>query len=140
MATENELELLLKAAHEAKENSYSPYSKVKVGAAVLTQCGKILSGANVECASYGLGVCAERGLLTHAASRGFRSFKTIVVVSNLPEITPCGACRQFIVEFGTDIEVYTDCPVDGRGKPRKFGILELLPGAFTPRSLGTSGS
>ena len=57
------------------------FFKVQVGAAVLTQCGKILAGANVECASYGLGVCAERGLLTHAASQGYRKFKTIVVVS-----------------------------------------------------------
>ncbi|OQR76759.1 putative cytidine deaminase-like [Tropilaelaps mercedesae] len=135
MIAEDVLQQLLQKAHEAKTNSYSPYSKVRVGAAVLTECGKILSGANVECASYGLGVCAERGVLTHAASQGFRRFKAIVVVSNLPEISPCGACRQFIAEFGYDTEVYTDCPGNGIRELRKQTVAELLPAPFLPSSI-----
>ncbi|XP_022663315.1 cytidine deaminase-like isoform X1 [Varroa destructor] len=135
MVSEGVLQELLEKAHEAKKNSYSPYSKVTVGAAVLTECGRIFSGTNVECASYGLGVCAERGLLTHAASLGFRRFKAIAVVSNLPEISPCGACRQFIAEFGYDIEIYMECPGDSICKVRKKTIAELLPLAFLPSTI-----
>ncbi|MEM3396683.1 MAG: cytidine deaminase [Thermoplasmata archaeon] len=117
---------LLDFAKDAMANTYAPYSKFPVGAALLTADGMIYTGANVENASYGLTICAERVAITKAVSEGKRKFVAIAVVGNV-EVTPCGACRQFIYEFGPDIDVIYL-------KNRKVvvkKISELIPEGFT---------
>jgi cytidine deaminase len=100
MVGSGELRSLVLAAKRARRNAYSPYSGVKIGAAVLTQGGKIYGGANVENASYGLSCCAERNAIFAAVSDGARRLEAIAVVGTSEEFTrPCGACRQVIVEF-----------------------------------------
>lgn len=98
---------LLNKAKEAASHSYSPYSKFKVGAAVQTSDGKIFTGANIENRSYGATICAERVAISKAVSEGHINFKVICIVGlNTNKILPpCGICRQFISEFGNDIEV-----------------------------------
>ncbi|VDM51847.1 unnamed protein product [Angiostrongylus costaricensis] len=113
----------------------SPYSKFPVGAALLTADDTVIVGANCENASYGGTICAERNAITTALSRGFRQFKTIAVVTQLEEpATPCGMCRQFLIEFG-------DCRVimgSSKGdKVNETSLAELLPDAFTPANLET---
>jgi len=98
-------EQLLQEAAKASAFSYSPYSKIKVGAAVLTKNNKVYTAANVENASYGLTICAERAALFKSISEGDTAIKTIAIYSDLKNITPCGACRQVIAEFGKDIHV-----------------------------------
>lgn len=120
---------LLERALEAKEYAYVPYSKFKVGAAVLTKSGKIFTGCNIECASYGGTNCAERTALFKAISEGEREIKAIAVVSdNEGDTFPCGICRQVILEFGRDIQIIV-------GKPHQevkiFSIQELLPNSFS---------
>ena len=98
---------LLNKAKKAAKNSYSPYSKFKVGAAVLTSNGKIFTGTNIENRSYGATICAERVALSKAISEGNKNIEAICIVGiNTSEILPpCGICRQFITEFGNDIDV-----------------------------------
>src|SRR4051812_19314839 len=91
---------LLAAAKAAQRNAHAPYSKFRVGAALLTKSGKIYTGCNVENASYGLTICAERVAITKAVSDGHRHFQAIAVVCPSRQPTPCGACRQFLAEFG----------------------------------------
>ncbi|MGA1976090.1 MAG: cytidine deaminase, partial [Conexivisphaerales archaeon] len=92
---------LISEARKAAAKAYSPFSKVEVGAAILTSDGQVFSGCNVENSSYGLSICAERTAAVKAVSAGSRSFSAVAVVSNLEELTyPCGACRQFLSEFG----------------------------------------
>lgn len=100
-------EELIQKAVRAKSTSYSPYSKFRVGAAVLTDDGEIFSGCNVENASYGLAICAERNAIFQMAFAGKRKIVAIAVASDETTfITPCGACRQVIAEFaGTDAEI-----------------------------------
>ena len=131
-ATEEEIQKLMDAANKAKENSYSPYSHFRVGAAILCKDGTIVSGCNVENASYGIAQCAERCAICNAVSQGHRDFKTILVVSDITNdyITPCGACRQGIVEWG-NVEVIL---TKGSEYQRKR-IADLLPMAFTPADL-----
>src|SRR5689334_5222747 len=107
-ATENqqvlieEKKLLAEKAAEARQRAYAPYSNFFVGAAIMTHDGKIYQGCNVENASYGLAICAERTAAVKAASDGVRSFKAIAV--SVPGGgTPCGACRQFLNEFNPDL-------------------------------------
>ncbi|EDO37512.1 predicted protein [Nematostella vectensis] len=124
---------LIKQCFKAKEFSYSPYSKFRVGSAVLTNDNRIFTGCNVENASYGIGICAERTALVKAVSEGFRGFKAIAVCTDVAAYTgPCGACRQFIAEFGLDIEVYM-CSTDH--SYQLLLIKDLLPRAFTPMDL-----
>lgn len=132
--SDEEIKPLLEQAIGAKEQSYSPYSKFRVGAVVRTADGKVYKGCNVENASYGLSICAERTALTKAVSEGDQKFTTVVVATDVADswLPPCGACRQFIVEFGTDIEVVLVKP-DRSFK--RFTSLELLPGAFVPADL-----
>ena len=122
---------LLATARAAAERSYSPYSRFRVGAAVLTSSG-IFSGANVENASYGLAVCAERVALATAISAGARTIEAIAVscIDALPdassgEFMPCGACRQWFVELAPDSLILID------GLQRTFTPLELLATPFT---------
>ena len=122
---------LIQKAKEARRNAYAPYSKFKVGAAILTQKGKIYTGANVECASYGLTACAERVALYQAVISGEKKFKQIAVVTNTKEpSTPCGVCRQVLSEFGDHLEVIC---VNLEGKIRRFKLKELLPYSFKTR-------
>jgi cytidine deaminase len=98
--TSETLVKLVDSAEQARENSYSPYSKFRVGCALLTKDGNIIKGANIENASYGLTICAERSALVTAASAGERNLPLAVVTTDMDyAVTPCGACRQFLHEF-----------------------------------------
>ena len=104
------LKKMVRAAREACGNAYSPYSKIKVGAAVLTDTGEIFSGCNVENASLGLTICAERNAVFQAITNGKRKLLAVVVFTPTKTPTlPCGACRQVLGEFGDDPEVICAC-------------------------------
>jgi cytidine deaminase len=121
---------LVHAAAEARKLAVAPYSKFKVGAALLTGTGKIIPGANVESASYGLTCCAERVALFRALTSGERSFVAIAVVARLRNgPMPCGACRQLLAEYAPNARVWL---ADSRqpAKVREFAIAELLPAPF----------
>jgi len=127
----NDEKKLIRKAKEARRKAYAPYSKFKVGAAILTQKGKIFAGANVECASYGLTVCAERIALYQAVISGERKFKQIAVVTDSKEpSTPCGVCRQVLSEFGENLEVIC---ANLKGKVRRYELKELIPYSFKKR-------
>jgi len=120
---------LLTQASEAAQNSYSPYSKFKVGACVLYEDGKTYTGCNVENASYGLTLCAERTAISSAIADGEKT-KIVAVAIYSPNAKlcyPCGACRQWIAEFSKDAEVILE---DTDGNPKAFSIKELLPYSF----------
>ncbi len=119
---------LISIALEATKNSYAPYSGIHVGAALLTESGKIFKGCNVENSSYGLSICAERVAVFNAVSSGERKFKKIAVITSEGKgIMPCGACRQVLAEFSEDIEVIT---LDSNNKIVKYKLGEILPHAF----------
>jgi cytidine deaminase len=121
---------LVQAAAKAREGSVSPYSKFKVGAALLTKSGEIIGGANVESASYGLTCCAERVALFKALTDGNKHFVAVAVVARCAGgPMPCGACRQLLAEYAPDARVFV---ADSRapGKTREFTVRELLPAAF----------
>ena len=123
---------LIEEAKKVSEHTYSPYSNFPVGAAVLTGDGTIIRGTNVENASYGLTICAERTALGHAVSIGKTDIKAIAVYCKTSAAAPCGACRQFILEFGNDIVVIF---MHGEELVQRT-IHELLPFAFTRESMG----
>lgn len=124
---------LIARAQEARKNAYVPYSGFAVGAALLTGDGQVFTGCNVENASYGLTVCAERVALFTAVARGKCSFQAIAVVAGTDDYcSPCGACRQVLAEFGGNTRVYL---ANRHGDYRETTVAELLPGAFT---LGTN--
>jgi len=126
------------AARTAMRNAYCGYSKFRVGAAVLTAGGEIFAGCNVENASYGLTMCAERNAIFQAVAKGAvskdSSLKAVVIVTPKKKLTPpCGACRQVINEFGPNAEIF----IFGRGKTgQKITLSKLLPRAFGPLNLG----
>ena len=105
MAKDN-FDELVSASITARNRAYAPYSNFLVGAALLTTDGTIFTGCNVENASYGLAICAERTAICKAVSEGHLDF-TAIAVAAVPLATPCGACRQFIFEFGTEIKIIT---------------------------------
>ncbi len=118
---------LKKKALEQLESSYSPFSGFPVGAALLAKSGKIFLGANVENSSYGLTICAERVACVKAVTEGEREFDCIVVATKAQEpASPCGACRQFLWEFG-DMDVVM---INTDGKEEKCRLSELLPKGF----------
>jgi len=121
---------LVLAAAAARERAVAPYSKFKVGAALLTKRGEIFTGANVESASYGLTCCAERVALFHALTSGQRDFVAVAVVARAPGgPMPCGACRQLLAEYAPDAKVW----VADSGKLKvikEFSVKKLLPAAF----------
>jgi cytidine deaminase len=119
---------LIAAAKTAQRRAHAPYSKFHVGAALLTKSGKVITGCNVENASYGLTICAERVAITKAVSEGHRQFKAIAVVAPSASLSPCGACRQVLAEFGEMVVVCADAR-DTR-KVRLYLLSELLPHAF----------
>lgn len=119
---------LIEAALAARNNAYAPYSKFYVGAALETTEGEIFSGCNVENSSYGLSICAERHAIGNMVSAGFKQFKKIVVAAT-PLASPCGACRQFIVEFGSDIEVVS-FDAKKQSDIMRWNICDLIPSHF----------
>ena len=124
---------LLDAARQASARAYAPYSKFHVGAAVLADDGRVFAGANVENASYGLTSCAERNAIFAAVFAGVRQIVAVAIHTPTgAPVSPCGACRQVIHEFGADTVVVSCCDGDAR---RRWTIGELLPGAFGPRDL-----
>jgi cytidine deaminase len=121
---------LVRAAVRARERAVAPYSKFKVGAALLTKGGEIILGANVESASYGLTCCAERVALFKALTDGRKDFIAVAVVARVPGgPMPCGACRQLLAEYAPAAKVLI---ADSRtpGKIREFTVRDLLPLAF----------
>ena len=123
-----EFKKLIKEAEKARKKAYTPYSKFKVGAAVLSVDGKIFTGCNIENASFGLTVCAERVAIFKAISEGSTKFEAIAVIGNTDKAcSPCGSCRQVISEFGEDITLIM-ANLKGDIKIKK--IKELLPEAF----------
>ncbi|MFC1784325.1 cytidine deaminase [Candidatus Neomarinimicrobiota bacterium] len=125
------MEKLINAARLAKKNSYSPYSKYRVGAAVLTDDDTIISGCNVESSSYSLTCCAERTALFNAISNGHNKFKALAVITK-DGGTPCGACRQVIWDLCGDIPIYI---ADEDGNVDETTSKALLPKAFDGNSL-----
>ncbi|MDO9546697.1 MAG: cytidine deaminase [Pelolinea sp.] len=125
---------LLKAAVEGSKNAHCPYSKYRVGAAVLTKTGKIYQGGNIENVSYGATVCAERVAIWKAVSEGEKEFEAIAVIGpGTSEGYPCAQCRQVMVEFGLDWLV-----VSGDQDGNYLGdmtVRELVPFPFTPSAL-----
>jgi cytidine deaminase len=121
-------ENLIELATEARENAYAPYSNFKVGAALLASNDRVFTGCNVENATYGLTVCAERVALWKAVSEGERKFVAVAVVADGERPpSPCGACRQLLWEFSGDIEVIT---ANLRGARQSYHLSELLPHPF----------
>lgn len=124
---------LIKAAKLAKKNSHSPYSKFRVGAALLTKSGKIYSGCNIEISSYSLTICAERTALFKAISEGEKKFVAIALATDEEGFTsPCGACRQVISDLAGDIDIIL---TNGKGKEKLLRASDLLPYPFTPKNL-----
>ena len=121
---------LVRAADKAREGSVSPYSKFKVGAALLTKDGKIIGGANVESASYGLTCCAERIALFKALTEGEKDFVAVAVVARWDGgPMPCGACRQLLAEYAPSAKVFI-ADSDDLAAVKTFTVNGLLPRAF----------
>ena len=121
-------ELLISAARRARENAHAPYSNFRVGAALRATSGRIFGGCNVENATYGLTVCAERVAIFKAISEGERGFNAIAVVTDADTLTPpCGACRQLIWEFCGDVQVIL---ANLKGKVEVVQMKELFPRPF----------
>jgi len=121
-------------AREASRRAYVPYSEFPVGAAVLTSEGTIYVGANVENASYGLSMCAERNAIFHAIAEGAKAICAVAVYTPTRATTPpCGACRQVMSEFGTDVLVI--CCSDDESAEQRYHLADLLPKAFGPGHL-----
>ena len=126
---------LIAAAARARKHAVAPYSNFTVGAALLTRRGEIITGANVESASYGLTCCAERVALFKALTSGLRDFVAVAVVAQTDGgAMPCGACRQLLAEYAPEALVFT---ADSRNlvQIREHSVAELLPGAFTGAAL-----
>ena len=129
----NDYTKLIKLAVEAKEFSYSPYSKFRVGAAILAEDGEMFSGCNIENASYGATNCAERTAIFKGVSQGVKKIKAIAITSDQEDfIYPCGICRQVLREFGKDIDIIL---INAKGETKQSSIAELLPNEFTKTSV-----
>ena len=127
-------EQLMAEARQAREQAYVPYSCFAVGAALLTEDGKVFHGCNIENASYSPTNCAERTAFFKAVSEGYREFAALAVIADTESgVAPCGVCRQVMVEFcAGDMPVYLG---NLRGDLVHTSVAALLPGAFTPRDL-----
>jgi cytidine deaminase len=124
---------LFEAAQTARERAYAPYSGFMVGAAVETADGAIVTGCNVENASYGLALCAERVAITRAIAEGHRAIRALAVAGPRDTTTiPCGTCRQFMAEFDPEMPVTYSTPVGSVSTT----LAKLLPEPFGPRNLG----
>jgi cytidine deaminase len=118
----------MRAAEHARRLAHAPYSKFPVGAALLTRSGRVITGCNVENASYGLGICAERAAVFRAVAEGERDFVAIAVTGKAGVAAqPCGACRQVLHEFAPDLIMYFR---GARGRLMRRSLSQLLPDAF----------
>ena len=127
MSNASQWQPVLEAALAVRDQAYAPYSRFAVGAAVQAKSGVIYSGCNVENASYGLTMCAERIALFQAIAAGEREFSLLAVVADTPQpVAPCGACRQVMAEFGVDTIVLANLA----GDVSVYRLEELLPAAF----------
>ena len=119
---------LIKKAHAARKKAYVPYSNFRVGAALETKEGRIFTGCNIENASFGITICAERVALFKAIAEGAKKFKRIAIVADTREpCSPCGICRQALFEFAPDLEVVM---ANVKGKSRALRLTSLLPNGF----------
>ena len=119
---------LIEHAQKARENAYAPYSNYLVGAALLLDNGEIIEGVNIENASYGGAICAERSAIAAAVSKGFRKFKAIAVVTESdPPAAPCGFCRQILAEFAPNLHVIL---ANTKGQVIETNLSILLPLQF----------
>lgn len=133
---------LVQAAREARRRAHAPYSRFRVGAAVATESGAVVTGCNVENASFGLSVCAERVAIQRAVAQGHRRLVAVAVAADRSAVMPCGACRQVMAEFG----VRTVVVAGPRGNPLVFPLSDLLTHPFggadlrrrKPRTAGLS--
>lgn len=124
---------LLQLAKESAQQAYAPYSNFPVGAALIAHNGKIFTGCNVENASYGLTLCAERNALSSMVSSGEKSFSAIAIFAEKSSnCYPCGACRQWLYEFGANATVITE---DETGNIVSSSVKSLIPFAFGPENL-----
>jgi cytidine deaminase len=131
-ARQERIEQIVERARQARERAYAPYSNFAVGAAIVTQDGSIFEGVNVENASYGLAICAERSAAVSAVSAGHREFRAIAVAGPESTVTvPCGACRQFLNEFNPQLTVAYTTP----SGVAVTTLDRLLPDAFGPKNL-----
>jgi len=130
--THNEL---IANATAARERAYAPYSNFQVGAALLGKSGRVYTGCNVENAAYGPSMCAERTAIFKAVSEGEREFEAIAVVTE-NGVSPCGTCRQVMMEFAPDMTVII---ADTQGIVRQTTVRDLLPDGFTPNQLPRRG-
>jgi cytidine deaminase len=132
----DEARALIDAARTARERAHAPYSRFKVGAALLDEHGRIHAGANIENAAYPQGLCAEAVALAHLVMAGGRRVAAVAVVGDAPlGVTPCGGCRQKLREFAAD-----DMPVlvaDLQHEQARYTLGELLPASFGPEHLGS---
>ncbi len=133
-----EFDTLRQAAEEVRKNAYAPYSGFAVGAAVEGESGAIYRGCNVENASFGLTICAERTAIAQAVTAGESKLRRLLVVADTKNpVAPCGACRQVMLEFGVEEVILCNMC----GESRVFLMKELLPQAFGPENLkGAAGS
>jgi cytidine deaminase len=132
------VEELINAAAQARQLAVAPHSEFLVGAALLTRTEEVITGANVESASYGLTCCAERVALFKALTSGQNDFIAIAVVAKSLDgsvVTPCGACRQLLAEYAPNADVFA-AHSESLKKVKRFTVAELLPGAFTGEALG----
>lgn len=132
--TDETRDRLIAAACEARSKAYAPYSHFTVGAALLAEDGRVYSGVNIENASYGLTVCAERNAIGAMVLAGGQRLRAVAVCTE-NGVTPCGACRQVLAEF---VDHESDAPVwivDGRGEVRESSLAALLPDSFGGRHL-----
>ena len=128
---------LVAAARAARDRAYAPYSGFRVGAALLTEQGDVVTGANVENASYGLGICAERAAVVAAIAAGYRRFEAIAIAGTGPDpVTPCGACRQVLREFPRGVDLAVLCAGEEGEHLLTTTLGTLLPDSFGPESLG----
>ncbi|MDZ4225092.1 MAG: cytidine deaminase [bacterium] len=119
---------LIQKALDTRKNAYAPYSQFAVGAALEAENGTIYTGCNVENASYGLSICAERTALVKAISEGAKKFKRLAIVADTPEaVTPCGMCRQMLMEFSPEMELIL---ANTKGKSETVVLSKLLPRAI----------
>jgi cytidine deaminase len=122
-------------ARDAQPRAYAPYSKFPVGAAVRVS-GKVYTGVNVECASYPLTVCAERNAIAAAVLDGARVLEAVAVCSDAsPPSSPCGGCRQVLLEHAADPAAVTITAINPRGERRSWTLAELIPSGFSGREL-----
>lgn len=131
MISEEQRTALIQAALTVRGQAYAPYSNYQVGAALLMEDGRIVTGVNVENASYGLSMCAERTAVFKAISEGHQKVRAVAVATDNAG-SPCGACRQVLTEFAGDIPVYL---VDAAGNGREATLYSLLPDHFGPEHL-----